>query len=107
MFASYIFRFPAIKSTLSDFQLPALRRRVTRHLTYRDKQVVSYSRVHNIKNISLHKLFASLFQKSITNCPVTRRHIKALRILSATDRIQVETGVLEARMTQKNLKEIF
>jgi len=38
--------------------------------------MVSNLRVDNIKNISLHEVvFASLFRKSITNYPLTRRHI--------------------------------
>jgi len=36
---------------------------------------------------------------------MTRRHIKALRTLDAFDRIQCETGGLEAGMTQKKLKQ--
>jgi len=38
---------------------------------------------------------------------VTRRHIQSVMILNAVDRIQNGTGGLEARMTQKKLKERF
>jgi len=47
-----------------------------RYSTYREKQVFSYTRVDNIKNISLHEIgFAILFQKSITNYPVTWSYV--------------------------------
>ena len=41
---------------------------------------------------------------SIINYPVTRRHIQAVQILHAVDRMQDGTGGLVARMTQKELK---
>jgi len=52
--------------------------------------VFSYSRADSIKNNSFYEIvFASLFQKSITNCLVTRRHIKSLRILYAVDKLRI------------------
>jgi len=44
-------------------------------------------------------------EKSITNYPVSRRHIWAVRILNAVDRIQDGTGGFEARITQKEVKQ--
>ena len=47
-----------------------------RHSMSLDIQAVSYSGVHSIMNILLHKVvFAILFQKSIPVYPVTRHHI--------------------------------
>jgi len=43
-------------------------------------------------------------EMSITNYPVTRRHIKLIMILNAVDDIQDGSGGLEARMTHKKLK---
>ena len=70
--------------------------------TFQDNQVVSYSTVDNIKNISLHEdVCASLFRNVNNNNPVTRRHIQAVRILNAADHIQNGTGGLEAGIVQK------
>ena len=44
-------------------------------------------------------------ETSITNYQVTRRHIKAVRILNAVDCIQDGTGGLEASMAQEELKK--
>jgi len=56
----------------------------------------------------LHEvIFASLFQKSTTNNSMMWRHIYAVMILNAVDHIQDGTGGLEARMNQKDLKQIF
>ena len=70
--------------------------------------MVSNSTVYNIRNISLHEVvFATLFQKLITNNLVTRRHIQSVMILNAVDRIQDRTGGLEADIAQKGLKKRF
>jgi len=47
-----------------------------RYSTFRDKLVVSYLIVDNVKNISFHEdVFAIFSEKSITNYPVTQCHI--------------------------------
>jgi len=64
--------------------------------TCRYNQVFSYSRADTIKNNSFYKVvFASLFQKSITNFLVTRRHIKSLRILYAVDKLCIRNENME------------
>ena len=43
-------------------------------------------------------------ETSVTNYPVTRRHIQSVMVLNAVDHIRNETGGLEARIMQKLLK---
>ena len=76
-----------------------------RYRTFRDNLVVSYQRVDNIKNISLHEdVFKGLFRNVDKNLPVTRRHIPSVPILNVLIASRIEVASLEARMAWKGLK---